>query len=60
MNKELQMVDDLVDLFSEVDHFMDKCLKFKHERGTVISPHKEVCKVHAEEGKAIDNDLFLY
>ena len=40
--KGLQMVDDLVDNFIEVNIFMDMCLKFKHSMESVMTPYKEV------------------
>jgi hypothetical protein len=38
----LQMVADLVDSFFEVDHFMERCLKFKCEIEAIVAPYKEV------------------
>jgi len=42
LKKGLQMVDDLVDTFFEVNLFMDTCLKFKHSMKSVMTPYKEV------------------
>ena len=42
LKKGLQMVDDLVDNFFEVNLFMDMCLKFKHNVESVVTPYKEV------------------
>jgi hypothetical protein len=42
LKKGLQMVDDLVDNFFEVNLFMDMCLKFKHSMESVMLPYKEV------------------
>jgi hypothetical protein len=42
LKKGLQMVDDLVDHFFEIDHFMDRCLKFKCEMEAVMALYKEV------------------
>lgn len=41
LKKGLQMVDDLVDNFFEVNLFMDICLKFKHNMDSVMTPYKE-------------------
>jgi hypothetical protein len=38
LKKGLQMVDDLVDNFFEVNLFMDMCLKFKHSMESVMTP----------------------
>jgi hypothetical protein len=34
------MADDLVNHFFEVDHFMDRCLEFKHKMGAVMATYK--------------------
>ena len=39
--KGVQMVNDLVDHFLEVDHLMDRCLKFKQEIGDSMAPQRE-------------------
>jgi hypothetical protein len=38
------MVYDLVHYVFEINHFMDKCLIFKHEIETVVPPYKEMYK----------------
>jgi hypothetical protein len=50
LKKKIQMTDDLLDNFFEVNHVMDRCLKFKHEVAVVMVPQKGVCK---EECKGI-------
>jgi hypothetical protein len=38
LKKGLQVMDYLVSNLSEVAHFVDRCLKFKHEIYAVMSP----------------------
>ena len=38
----LQVEDDLVNHFFEVDHFTDECMKFKHKIQSVMAPYKTV------------------
>jgi len=35
LKKDLQMADGLVDHFFEVDHFLDRCLKWKNGGGII-------------------------
>jgi hypothetical protein len=47
------MADDLVDRFSEVDHFMERCLKYKHKMEAVMAPYKDVCKCMQKKAKQL-------
>lgn len=38
------MVDDFIYHFSEVSHFVNRCLKFKHETEAFMTPYREVYK----------------
>ena len=42
--KGLQIGNDQVHYVFEINHLMDKCLKFKHAIETVITPYKEMYK----------------
>jgi hypothetical protein len=44
LKKGLEMTDDIVSHCFEVDHFMDSCLKLKHDMKVVTAPYKEVYK----------------
>jgi len=54
LKKDLQMADSLVDHFFEVDHFLDRCLKWKHG----VASCKEVVRTH--KGKAIKGHPFIH
>jgi hypothetical protein len=41
------MADDLVDHFFEADHFMERCLKFKHDKQAITAP----CKMYKDMQK---------
>jgi hypothetical protein len=45
------MADDLVDHFFEVDHFMERCLKFKREMEAVMATYKDVYKDMQKKAK---------
>ena len=42
--RALRLANDVVNHFSEVGHFMDRCVIFKHEMETTIAPYKDMCK----------------
>ena len=41
LNKGLQMVDDLVNHFFEINHFTDGYLKYMHKIQAVMVPHQK-------------------
>jgi len=51
--KGLQVVDDLVDNFFEVNLFMDMSLKFKHSMESVMTPYKEVCNYMQKKAEQV-------
>jgi hypothetical protein len=53
------MAEDLINHFCEIDHFMDKCLKFKHELQAVMASYEGFYK-DMQEGRAVEDDLFLH
>lgn len=44
LKKGLQVADDLVNHFFEVDRFMERCLKFKHKLEGAMAQYKNVYK----------------
>jgi len=53
LKKGLQMVDDLVDNFFEVNLFMDMCLKFKHNMEYVMTPYRKVYNYMQKEAEQV-------
>jgi hypothetical protein len=51
LKKGIQMMDNLVDHFFEVDHFMERYLKFEHEMEAVMAPYKETYKGMQKKAK---------
>jgi hypothetical protein len=58
LNIGLQLADDLVCHFFEVDHFTNICLKFKHKTKADTAQYNMVYK-KTEEDKAME-DLSLH
>jgi hypothetical protein len=44
--RALQLANDVINHFSEVGHFMDRCLIFKHEMETTIAPYNMYNDMH--------------
>jgi len=51
LKKCFQIGYDQVCYVFKINHFMDKCLKFKHEIETVITPYKEMYKDMQKKGE---------
>jgi len=61
MKKGLQLADKLVDHLFDIDNFMDRCLRYKMKTVRELSGNIETfVQVHAEEGKAVKDHLFLH
>jgi hypothetical protein len=54
------MADDFVDHFFEVDHFMERCLKFKREMEAVMATYKVAYKDMQKEAKQREDYLLLH
>ena len=45
LKRALQLANDVVNNFSDIGRFMDRCLIFKNEMETIIAPYKDMQKM---------------
>jgi len=59
LKKGFQIGYNQVHYIFQINHFTDKCLKFKHEIETVITPYKEMCKDMQKKAEHLKMALFF-